>query len=655
MPSPTALTSRRLQDSVSKKRSLSYTRAARPYLTAPSEADAHADVRHSESVTSTPPLSFSSPATSVSAILNDPPYDNSDGLAYPAIPPTSEQIVTADHLQFGFCPNNNYRYKSAHKPGAKLKYHQQDPPYYIIFTTYLSYLLLICLGHIRDFFGKRFYSAFYRHLLPIDGYAPLHSDFDSFYTRRFQKRVNDCFFTPVTGVPGRTMNLLDRESEDHNITFSLTGTTTRALNLSSYNYLGFAQAQGGCADAVEVSLHRYGVSGCGTRLEGGTSDLHVMGEALVARFLGQEDALLSSMGFATNSTIIPALVSKGCLIISDECNHASMRFGARLSGANVRVFKHNNMESLESLLREVISQGHPKTHRPWKKILLVVEGLYSMEGTIVNLPRILELKVKYKFYLYIDEAHSIGALGPHGRGVADYFGVNPRSIDILMGTFTKAFGAAGGNVSGSKALIDRLRLRGHGFTYAETIPPPVMVQILASMASIMGIAPPTSSTVEVAQQHPGPAHPSQLPAWMDLPPTLRDGSEGLVRLQRLTFNSRYLSRGLTKLGFMISGHADSPVVPLFLSGLGKMCAFLKMMRARKTPIAVVVVSYPATPIVTSRARFSVSASHTKDDIDTVLRACHEIGDILDLKHFHGERWSLNQIINNATELVNSDD
>ena len=102
------------------------------------------------------------------------------------------------------------------------------------------------------------------------------------------------------------------------------------------------------------------------------------------------------MGFATNSTIIPALVSKGCLVISDEYNHASIRFGARISGANVRTFKHNDMESLESLLREVISQGQPKTHRPWKKILLVVEGLYSMEGTIVNLPRILELKEKYK-------------------------------------------------------------------------------------------------------------------------------------------------------------------------------------------------------------------------------------------------------------------
>ena len=121
-----------------------------------------------------------------------------------------------------------------------------------------------------------------------------------------------------------------------------------------------------------------------------------MAESLVASFLGQEDALISSMGFATNSTIIPALVSKGCLLISDESNHVSIRFGAQLSGANVRIFKHNDMESLESLLKAVISQGQPKAHRPWRKVLLVVEGLYSMEGTIVNLPRILELKKQYK-------------------------------------------------------------------------------------------------------------------------------------------------------------------------------------------------------------------------------------------------------------------
>lgn len=210
--------------------------------------------------------------------------------------------------------------------------------------------------------------------------------------------MDECFSQPVTGVAGRTIMILDRISPDYHDTHVLTGTRTRALNISSYNYLGFAQGRGGCADVVEEAIRRYGVSTCGTRLEAGTNELHVMGEALVARFVGMEDALISSMGFATNSTIIPALVGKGCLLISDELNHASIRFGARLSGAGVRMFKHNDMASLESLLREVISQGQPKTHRPWKKIMLIVEGLYSMEGTLVNLPAVMKLKEKYKVY-----------------------------------------------------------------------------------------------------------------------------------------------------------------------------------------------------------------------------------------------------------------
>ena len=246
-------------------------------------------------------------------------------------------------------------------------------------------------------------------------------------------------------------------------------------------------------------------------------------------------------------------------------------------------------------------------------------------------------------------------MGPHGRGVVDYFGMNPRSIDILMGTFTKSFGAAGGYVAGSKALVDRLRLRGHGGAYAESITPPVVTQIMASMASIMGVTPSNPSDVELAQHHPGPAHSSQLPAWMDLPPSLRDGSEGLMRLRRIAFNARYLSRGLAKLGFITYGHTDSPIVPLLLFGPGKMCVFHRMMLARKTPIAVVVVGYPATPLVTTRVRFCVSAAHTKDDIDMVLRACDEIGDILDLKLLPGERWSLERVMDSVTELVNMED
>jgi serine palmitoyltransferase len=188
----------------------------------------------------------------------------------------------------------------------------------------------------------------------------------------------------------------DRSSPDFNHTFHQTGTQTRALNISSYNYLGFAQASGGCADAVETAIRKYGVSGGGARMDAGTLDLHLQTEKLVSQFVGTEDAMVVSMGFATNSTTIPALVEKGCLVISDEFNHSSIRFGVRLSGATVRQFKHNDMNALEVLLRESISQGQPRTHRPWKKILVIVEGLYSMEGSLLELPDLMELKARYK-------------------------------------------------------------------------------------------------------------------------------------------------------------------------------------------------------------------------------------------------------------------
>lgn len=239
-----------------------------------------------------------------------------------------------------------------------------------------------------------------------------------------------------------------------------------------------------------------------------------------------------------------------------------------------------------------------------------------------------------------------------------------------MGTFTKSFGAAGGYIAGSKDLVDRLRLRGHSGTYAESMAPPVLAQLVASMASIMGIASsdpqdklsnpsnpplplsiPGLSTTE-QQHHPGPASADALPIWMKLPPALRDGTEGRSRLRRLAFNSRYLHCGLTKLGFITYGHPSSPIVPLLVFNLGKLPLFHRMMKDRVTPIIVVVVAYPATSLVSGRVRFCISAAHTKEDIDLVLKACDEIGEILDLKHGQSERWPLEAILSRSVELVN---
>ena len=413
-------------------------------------------------------------------------------------------------------------------------------------------------------------------------------------------RINDVFSRPTTGVPGRYITLLDRVSDDYNQTFKFTGTQTETLNLSSYNYLGFAQSEGPCADAAEEVTKKYGLTSGSFRNDAGHLDLHTETEDLVAKFVGKESSIVFSMGYATNGTAFPTLVGKGCLVISDELNHASIRFGARLSGAVITMFKHNDVLDLERVLRETISQGQPRTHRPWRKILVVVEGIYSMEGTMCDLPSIVQLKKKYKFYLFVDEAHSIGALGPRGRGVCDYFGVDPKEVDILMGTLTKSFGANGGYIAGDKVVIDKLRVTNAGNIYGETPSPPVLAQIISALRVISGEIVP---------------------------------GQGEERLQRLAFNARYLRLGLRRLGFIVSGNDDSTIVPLMLYNPAKMPAFSHEMLRRK--IAVVVVGYPATPLVSSRARFCVSAAHTKDDLDRVLTACDEIGDILQLKFSSG--------------------
>ncbi|CAO3673917.1 unnamed protein product [Rhizopus microsporus] len=469
-------------------------------------------------------------------------------------------------------------------------------PLFVLVSTYLNYFILIIFGHLRDILGKMFKHKKYAHLRATEGYAPLVSDFDSFYTRRMYMRIRDCWNRPMTGVPGRKIKILERESKDFNQTFSLTGRTIEATNFSSYNYLGFAQSEGYCADQVETCVNEYGLSSSSTRMEAGTLDIHRALEKQVAQFVGKEDAIVVSMGFATNSTTIPALVNKGCLIISDELNHSSIIFGVRLSGASVRVFKHNNMVDLKNVLREAISQGQPRTHRPWKKILVIVEGLYSMEGSIVNLPELLKLKREYKFYLYVDEAHSIGALGEHGGGVCDFYGINPKHVDILMGTFTKSFGAAGGYIAGDKAVIDHLRLTNHAFTYAETMSPAIIQQVSASMAIIRG----------------------------------QDGTQdGADRIRTLAENSRYFASALRKLGFIVYGDEGSPVIPLLLFNPAKISAFSREMLKRG--IAIVVVGYPATPIISSRARFCISAAHTRKDLDEAIRHISEVGDLLMLK------------------------
>ncbi|XP_052766413.1 serine palmitoyltransferase 2-like [Mya arenaria] len=474
----------------------------------------------------------------------------------------------------------------------------EETPLLAAISTYICYGLLVLIGHIRDFLNNIGFLKVNACLEPkIPGFVPLFSTWESFYTRHVFRRVSDVLGVPVVSCPSARMNIIRRITHDYGWSYEVPKERFPVLNMGSYNYLGFSNTTGPCADAVTEATRKYGIISYNSRQELGTLDIHRDLDELVAEFLGTEAAITVPMGFATNSMNMPCLVSKGCLILSDELNHASLVLGSRLTGATIKTFKHNNMENLEKRLREAVIHGQPRTHRPWKKILIVVEGVYSMEGSIVCLPELIRLKKKYKAYMYLDEAHSVGAMGPHGRGVVDYFGLNPRDIDIMMGTFTKSFGAAGGYIGGSKALINHLRLTSHMSVYSPATQPPVVQQVLSSMKIIMG----------------------------------KDGTlEGKRRIQQLKWNCRYFRRNLHERGYIIYGNKDSPVVPLLIFMPTKMAAFSRECIRRG--LGVTVVGFPATPLSKTRARFCLSAAHTKEDIDEALKTIDTVGDLLRLRY-----------------------
>ncbi|CAG9949985.1 unnamed protein product [Clonostachys rosea f. rosea IK726] len=286
--------------------------------------------------------------------------------------------------------------------------------------------------------------------------------------------------------------------------------------MSSYNYLGFAQSEGPCADAVEECVKRYGLTSASPRMDSGTTDLALEVEREIAAFVASPLPWFSLW------------ISQPRLI----------RIGARLSGAVIK------SSSTTTWPTSSVSSVRPSLKVSPEPIALEEDsccrGRSLLHGRYHgDLPGILSLKDKYKFYLYIDEAHSVGALGPRGRG---------------------SFGANGGYIAANKDIIDKLK----------------------------------SSNMITGELCPG---------------------QGEERLERIAFNSRYLRLGLKRLGYIVSGHDDSPIVPVMLYHPAKIPAFSHEMLRRK--ISVVVVGYPATPLITSRARFCVSSAHNKE----ILTAC----------------------------------
>lgn len=370
------------------------------------------------------------------------------------------------------------------------------------------------------------------------------------------------------------------------------------INLSSYNYLGFADDwDKTCRADVLNALDKFPVSVCSSFAEGGYLSVHRELELSVAQFVGKEDAVIFNMGWATNGLGIPSIVGKGCLIISDSLNHNSIVAGARSSGADVRVFKHNDLDGLEALVRKSILDGQPHKNRQWKKILIAVEGIYSMEGESVDLKGVVEIAKRYKCYVYLDEAHSIGAMGANGRGVCEHTGVDPADVDVLMGTFTKSFGAMGGYIAGSKEFVRHVRKHTAGFLHDNAMSPIVCQQIITAFKIMKG----------------------------------EDNTNtGIEKIRRLRDNSDYFRQKLIDMGLEVFGSFGSPVIPIMIYNPTKIAAFSR--ECLKRNLAVVVVGFPATPLTMARARFCISAGHTREELDLALSKIDEVATFLMLRY-----------------------
>lgn len=465
-------------------------------------------------------------------------------------------------------------------------------------TIYFSYGILFVIGMIRDFFCRiTFQSLTTTKTKP--GYKPLTGGFNSFFRRRMYNRVHDCWGRPINSNAGPRIDVMERKPMSVRET---TGKTKNVVNLGSYNYLGFATPEGPTENTVLENLKKFGVSCTSPLGNAGHTVLHEELEALVAQFLNVEDAMIFGMGWATNATAIPSLVGKGCLIFSDSLNHNSIAAGCRASGAKIKVFQHNDHLDLETKIKVALAEGQPRTHLRWKKILVIVEGIYSMEGETCELKKIVEIVKKYKCYIYVDEAHSIGALGANGRGICEQEGVDTKDIDILMGTFTKSFGAIGGYIAGSKELVSFMRANCASQHFSSSLSPACVAQILGAFKLIMGM----------------------------------DGTKlGKQKIKALHDNSNWFRGELQKYGLIALGSKDSAIIPVIIGHPAKI-SFVSR-ECLKEGLAVVVVGYPATPLLSARVRFCISASHTRKCLEEVMVKFKNVCDRAHIRY--ADKWT----------------
>ena len=347
----------------------------------------------------------------------------------------------------------------------------------------------------------------------------------------------------------------------------------KVINLSSNNYLGFANHPR-LKKAAIAAVEKYGAGAGAVRPIIGNMALHDELESLLAKFKREEAVLSFQSGFNCNAGVIQAVTEKGDLIISDQLNHASIIDGTRLSKADKAVFKHSDMKDLETVLKE--------KRDSYNNVLIITDGVFSMDGDIANLPGIVELAEKYNCLTYVDDAHASGVLGESGRGSVDHFHLHGR-VDFAMGTLSKAIGVVGGYVAGKQVTIDWLKNRGRPFLFSTGLPPAAVGAAIEAIKMLM---------------------------------------ESTEYTDRLWDNAKHFKAGLGKLGFN-TGNSETPITPIIVGDEAKTLEFSKKLFANGVFSGPIV--FPTVPKGTGRVRCMVTAGHTKAQLDEAVKVCEKVG------------------------------
>lgn len=345
----------------------------------------------------------------------------------------------------------------------------------------------------------------------------------------------------------------------------------KLLMFGSNSYMGLTNHPK-VKEAAKKAIDRYGSSCSGSRFLNGTSKLHLELEERLADFVGKEAALLFTTGFQTNLGTVSSLMGRHGVIILDELDHASIIEGSRLSFSRVHKYAHNDMHDLENILKAF----------PHEKLkMIVVDGIFSMEGDICNLPAITTLAEKYGALVMVDDAHSLGVLGREGRGTADHFGLTDK-VDIIMSTFSKSLASVGGFVAGSRQMIDYLMHHSRPLIFSASIPPSAAAAALAAL--------------EIMQEEP-------------------------ERLETLWENTAYVSKAIQEIGFDTSA-AETPIIPIYIRDNNLTFQFTQ--RLFEEGIFVNPVVSPAVRSDASMVRMSIMATHSRWQLDEAISAIEKV-------------------------------